>query len=166
MSTGFRVFNVKFQTYNLFHPKLPTYTPHGYEDTCHVDAAWKRETGTCGVGGIFRGPNCTSLPTIRYHRRYTSSALIAEALAVRSAVMMAASSNIQSLTVFSDSSVLISLLKTKESRPALYGIMFDIYHLCRLFDTISFCYVPRLQNTEADEVAKSALLCADVPPME
>lgn len=80
--------------------------------------------------------------------------------------MTAASSNIQSLTVLSDSLVLISLLKAKESRPVLYGIMFDIYHLCRLFDIIFFCYVPHLQNMEADNVAKSALLCADVPPLE
>lgn len=44
--------------------------------------------------------------------------------------------------------------------------MFDIYHFYRLFDTISFRYVPRLQNTEADNVTKSALLYADVPPMD
>ncbi|CAF2258607.1 unnamed protein product, partial [Brassica napus] len=72
---------------------------------------------------------------------------IAEALAVRSAVSTAASSNIKSLTVYSDFLVLISLLKAKESRPTLYGIVFDIYHLSRLFSSISFCYVPRLTNT-------------------
>ncbi|CAG7907769.1 unnamed protein product, partial [Brassica rapa] len=82
---------------------------------------------------------------------------MAEALAVRSAVMTAASSNIRSLTVLSDSQTLIKLLKTKESRPALFGIIFDIYHFSSLFDSIAFVYVPRLENIEADTVAKSAL---------
>ena len=36
--------------------------------------------------------------------------------------------------------------------------MFDIYHFSNLFETISFGYVFRLQNFEADHVAKSALL--------
>lgn len=89
---------------------------------------------------------------------------MAEALAVRSAVMLAASSNIQSLTILSDSQVLISLLKTKDSRPALYGIMSDIYHLSRLFQSIIFRFVPRLENREADHVAKSALIATIVPP--
>lgn len=67
--------------------------------------------------------------------------------------MKAAASNIQSLTVMSDSQILISLLKNKESRPALWD-MFDIYHFSKLFDTISFRFVLWLQNLEADGVAK------------
>ncbi|XP_056852939.1 uncharacterized protein LOC130502211 [Raphanus sativus] len=132
---------------------------------CHVDAAWKQETKTCGIGGVFTGAYIPSPPIISYSRRFISSALIAEALAVRSAVMMAASSNIQSLTVLSDSQVLILLLKAKDSRPALHGIMSDIYHLSRLFKTLSFYFIPRLENREADHVAKLALLSATELPM-
>lgn len=132
---------------------------------CNVDAAWSQETGDCGVGGIFKGPGSASLPTINLSRRFVNSALTAEALAVRSAVLLAVSSNIQNLTIMSDSQVIISLLKAKESRPALYGIISDIYHLFRLFESLSFMYVPRLENVEADTVAKSALFCLNNPPI-
>uniref|UniRef100_A0A0D3D1Y2 RNase H type-1 domain-containing protein n=1 Tax=Brassica oleracea var. oleracea TaxID=109376 RepID=A0A0D3D1Y2_BRAOL len=115
----------------------------------------------CGIGGIFRGVNSSRLPNIHYSRRFISSALMAEAIAVRSAVMKAASSNIRSLTVYSDSRVLISMIKTKETRPALYGILFDIFYFSSLFETISFMFIPRLENSEADLVAKSALAAVD-----
>ena len=86
---------------------------------------------------------------------------MAEAITVRSAVMKAASSNIRSLTVYSDSQVLISMIKTKETRPALYGILFDIFYFSSLFETISFMFIPRLENSEADLVAKSALAAVE-----
>ena len=86
---------------------------------------------------------------------------MAEAIAVRSAVMTAASSNFRSLTVYSDSQVLISMIKAKETRPALYGILYDIYHFSTLFDSICFSFIPRLNNSEADLVAKSALAFVD-----
>lgn len=83
---------------------------------------------------------------------------MAEALAVRLAVMKTAFSNMKSLVILSDSLSLITLLKGKDSRPELFGILFDIYHFIPYFDAISFCYIPRFQNTEADGVAKSALV--------
>ncbi|RID66227.1 hypothetical protein BRARA_D01386 [Brassica rapa] len=83
---------------------------------------------------------------------------MAECLAIRSSVMTAASSNIRSLTVYSDSQVLINMLKIKESRPSLFGIMGDIYHFSRAFEAISFVFIPRLQNSDADLVAKAALV--------
>lgn len=94
--------------------------------TCHVDAAWNSTSGICGIGGIFSRPIHPPLPIIRSSRRFISSALMAECLAVRSAVMKAASSNIKSLTVFSDSQALVKLLKAKESKPQLFGMMGDI----------------------------------------
>ena len=120
--------------------------------SCHVDAAWNPISGVCGIGGVFHDHNNTSrtsLPAnINFSRRFITSALVAEAIAIRSAVMMAASSNIRSLTVLSDSQVLISMVKAKESRPALFGIMFDFYHFSLLFESITFVYVPRLENIE------------------
>lgn len=82
---------------------------------------------------------------------------MAEALAVRLAVMDAAFSNIKSLMILSDSLSLIKLLKGNESRPAFFGILFDIYHFSSYFDVLSFRFIPRLQNFEADLVAKLAL---------
>ncbi|XP_013583484.1 PREDICTED: uncharacterized protein LOC106292444 [Brassica oleracea var. oleracea] len=133
--------------------------------TCHVDAAWDATSGTCGLGGLFSGSHPASrLPQISESRTLVSSALMAEALAVRLAVMNAAFSNIKSLMILSDSLSLIKLLKGNESRPALFGILFDIYHFSSYFDVLSFCFIPRLQNFEADLVAKLALSHAVVIP--
>ncbi|KAF3599253.1 hypothetical protein F2Q69_00039276 [Brassica cretica] len=119
-------------------------------------ALWRRN-----ILKALKGVNSSRLPNIHYSCRFISSALMAEAIAVRSAVMKAASSNIRSLTVYSDSQVLISMIKTKETRPALYGILFDIFYFSSLFETISFMFIPRLENSEADLVAKSALAAVD-----
>lgn len=83
---------------------------------------------------------------------------MAECLAIRSVVMTAASSNIRSLTVYSDSQVFINMLKRKESQPSLFGIMGDIYHFSRAFEAISFVFIPRWENLDADLVAKASLV--------
>lgn len=71
-----------------------------------------------------------------------------EVIAVRKAVMIAAASTVWSLLVLSDSQVLITLMRAKESRPKL----FDIYHFSLSFDVISFSIIGK-----ADLVAKTAL---------
>ncbi|KAG2305617.1 hypothetical protein Bca52824_025365 [Brassica carinata] len=75
---------------------------------------------------------------------------------------MAAFSNIKSLVIRSDPLTLVTLLKEKESRPGLFGILFDIYHFSSYVELISFCFIPCLQNVEADGVDKSALADAVV----
>ncbi|RID48701.1 hypothetical protein BRARA_I05196 [Brassica rapa] len=125
---------------------------------CNVDGAWDAGTRNCGTGGVFSGggPHAC-LPPISDSRSLVSSAFMAEALAIRSAVMYAASLNIKSLMILSDSQSLVKLLKERGSVPALFGILFDIYHFSLLFEFISFSFVPRLSNVMADSVAKSAL---------
>ncbi|KAF2562305.1 hypothetical protein F2Q70_00018329 [Brassica cretica] len=100
--------------------------------TCYIDAAWDV-------------------------RKHVSSALMAEALAIRLAVMTAAFSNIKSLVILSDSLSLITMLKARESSAALFGTLFDIYHFSYV---ISFSFIPCLQNSDADSVAKLALSSA------
>ena len=130
---------------------------------CFVDAAWNHTTGTFGVASIFKNVSPPPLD-ISFHQRSISSALMEEAIAVCSAVMKAASSNLRSLTVLYDSKVLISMLKTKTSRPALFGMLFDISYFSYVLDFIVFLFVLRLQNTDTDCVAKLALVMAEVSP--
>ena len=82
---------------------------------------------------------------------------MAEAIVVRLAVSTAVYSNVLSLAVLSDSLSLINLLKKGGNQPELFGIMFDIYHYLLLFDSISFHFISRNFNAEADSVAKLAL---------
>nr|VDD36601.1 unnamed protein product [Brassica oleracea] len=126
---------------------------------CNVDAAWDAGTQNCGVGGVFSGwKHVPNLDSISDSRRSVSSALMAEALAIRSAVMYAASSNVKTLLIRSDSLSLVKMLKERNSVPALFGILFDIYHFSSTFADVYFEYVPRLSNVLADYVVKSALL--------
>lgn len=124
---------------------------------CYVDGAWDATSRNCGTGGVFSGTVGQCPAPISDSRRFVSSAIMAECLAIRSAVMHAASLNIKSLMILSDSQSLVKLVKERGSVPALFGILFDIYHFSLLFDVIFFSYVPRLSNVMTDSVAKSAL---------
>ncbi|XP_018435713.1 uncharacterized protein LOC108808001 [Raphanus sativus] len=69
---------------------------------CNVDAAWDGRTGNCGIGGVFSSETQRSIPDqISTSRKHVSSALMAEAIAIRSAVMYTASLNIKSLMILS-----------------------------------------------------------------
>ncbi|RID60989.1 hypothetical protein BRARA_E00169 [Brassica rapa] len=122
-----------------------------------VDAAWDARTGRCGIGGSYSGEVSIHPPAFSEAHSHVSSALLAEAIAVHRAVSSAVYSNVRSLAVLSDSLTLINLLKRGEHQPELFGIMFDIYHFVPLFDVISFSFISRNFNSEADLLAKTAL---------
>ncbi|CAF2056272.1 unnamed protein product [Brassica oleracea] len=124
--------------------KLSLSTPLLKETQCFVDAEWISATCMGGFGWIFK--DLTS-----------GSALIAEALAVKAVLLDAVSSGLTSVTFWSDSKSLISALSSKDKHIDIQGILHDISVLCRSFVSISFNYVLRLENSEADAIAKSAL---------
>lgn len=132
---------------------------------CSVDAAWDSNSRRSGIGGIFSGSLATSLTSFSKVHSHVSSALMAEAIAVHRAVSLAVYSNVRSLAVLSDSLSLIKLLKMGELQPELFGIMFDIYHFMSLFDVISFHFISRNFNSEADSVAKSVLALSVTNPI-
>ena len=57
-----------------------------------------------------------------------------------------------------DSQSLITVISSQDRRIEAQGVLYDIYHLCSLFSVVSFHYVPRLSNVDADALAKGALL--------
>ncbi|CAF1887997.1 unnamed protein product [Brassica napus] len=123
---------------------------------CNVDAAWDAKARNCDIGVIFSGESTITLPNLCESRNHVSSALMAEAIAVRLAVATVVYSNVRSLAVLSDSLSLIKLLKNGGSQPELFGIMFDIYHYLSYFDDISCTFISQNFNGKADPVAKSA----------
>lgn len=125
---------------------------------CYVDAAWDASTRNCGFAGIFKGSEQGKIQSFKDSRRYVESALIAEALAIRKAVLEAFMSNVDSLLVLSDSQTLVKLLKTKGSRTELSNILTDIYYFGSRLKACSFYHISRLCNVEADSVAKSVFV--------
>ncbi|CAN7031404.1 unnamed protein product [Brassica oleracea var. botrytis] len=82
---------------------------------------------------------------------------MAEALAVHEALRKAKELNLQSLQIFSDSQVLVSALCKGLDLNEIEGVQQDIKSLATLFCPISFSVISRLENSQADSLAKSGL---------
>lgn len=133
---------------------------------CFTDGAWDAGSKKGGMGWLFKDKDGTIVAQGTDMKRYVSSALMAEALALKSALLAATSLGFLDLRCLSDSSSLISLLTTDSSVTELQGILHDIRVLSSSFLSISFVFTPRLANVSADGLAKSALrLCLNSPPI-
>lgn len=82
---------------------------------------------------------------------------MAEALAMRDALKRAKDLNLRSLQIFSDFQVLISAMCEGQDVNEIAGILQDIKHLATLFCPIYFTCIPRLENSQADSLARSSL---------
>lgn len=85
------------------------------------------------------------------------SALVAEA-----GLELALEENCKDLHVFSDSLTLVQVIHSTESHNEFHAILGDIRELSTMFSTISFGFIPRSSNLEADTLAKHALHACDV----
>ncbi|CAA7021634.1 unnamed protein product [Microthlaspi erraticum] len=114
------------------------------------------ETKICGTG--WRFVDSTGRETKRGHSAepHVSSLVIAEALALRSALNQALEDGIPNLLVLSDAQDLIRAINSQEQIKSIFGILFDIHALASLFDSISFSFIPRSENVIADSIAKLA----------
>lgn len=124
---------------------------------CFVDAAWDVRSGNGGMGWIFSNHDTGSHTQESTNRRHVASTLTAETLAVKAALVAAISSGSRALTLFSDSKTLVTLLASGGKCIELQGLLHDIHVLCTSLESISFQFIPRLENSEADSLAKAAL---------
>lgn len=144
-------------------PRLPRLVS---SDTfkCYVDAAWCGTTRVCGQGWTVVDPRGNAPLRYSTSRCFVQSALTAEALAMRSALFSLCCNpdlaHVQRLEVFSDSLCLITTINSKASSKELKAIIHDITCFSESFISISFNFVPRLGNIEADVLSKSALVAA------
>lgn len=126
---------------------------------CFVDAAWNATTRGGGFGCIFRDySNTVTLAQFSSNRCFVGSAFTAEAIAIKTALVEAVKLGLRTLAVWSDSQSLITAISSRERRIEAQGVLHDIFHLSTLFYAVSFHYVPRLSNMDADALAKGALL--------
>ncbi|XP_024014484.1 uncharacterized protein LOC18022575 [Eutrema salsugineum] len=88
---------------------------------------------------------------------FVSSALAAEAWALRQALITAIDEGFEEIEVLSDSQILMNLINSQEMHTKIHVIVNDIRHLVLSFSLISFNYVPHTDNVEADTLAKNAL---------
>ena len=138
-------------------PSLPVQSANSYTWSSFSDAAWDSSSGNCGLGWQLRDSTDSCTEQGSSHRRFVPSALVAEALAVKAALTAATSSQVCSIRVYSDSKSLIKLLNSQDCDVSLKGVLHDINCLAHSFESISFCFIPRLANCVADSIAKTAL---------
>ncbi|CAA7026173.1 unnamed protein product [Microthlaspi erraticum] len=135
--------------------------------TCFADGAWCKDACIGGAGWIFIGNEGTELHRGQAAERFVSSPLMAEAMAIRSALNYALDHGIANLKLHSDAQDLIRVINTQEQSKEIYGLLFDIFTLASMFESISFHFIPRSKNLLADSLAKNAkeILVASMPDM-
>ncbi|CAL9240893.1 unnamed protein product, partial [Arabidopsis halleri] len=125
---------------------------------CFSDAAWKAESSSCGLGWIIKDPSKVLIHQGSSSRPFVSSALVAESLALKAAISAALALGASRVACFSDCQELMLLLNAEGHANEIDGIMEDIKLLKASFLSVSFHFIPRIENSQADLLAKSALL--------
>lgn len=136
------------------HPPVRASLP---EDCVVVrsDAAWNEAKKVAGLGWIIKSQNRASV--FSEPARFVGSPLVAEGMALREAVLKCRDLGLPRLRCESDCAQLIKALTSDQSFSELYGIVEDIKSVSFSFDFISFAWISREFNREADELAKKKL---------
>lgn len=129
------------------------------ECSVFTDAAWNATSGNAGLGWIV--DDAASSTQHSATSTLVTSPLMAEFLAVNAAITFALSCGFDAITIFSDSQVLVNTIKRKEMKLEIYGILQDIYQLSSSFMSFKIVFIPRVDNSKADLVAKHALWALD-----
>jgi len=108
-----------------------------------------------GLGWVMEGQNRTSSFSLPAH--HVRTPLAAEALALREAIWKCRELGFTRIRCESDSAVLVKALKEDTFLTGLYGILIDIQALALSFECISFNWISRKKNVEADVLAKQIL---------
>lgn len=82
---------------------------------------------------------------------------MAEGLAMLEAVRLSAVEEMKTVVFESDSAQLIKTLNSGNIVPELYGVVADILSLVSTFEFVSFSWIPRERNIQADGLAIFAL---------
>ncbi|KAL0696293.1 hypothetical protein Bca4012_063473 [Brassica carinata] len=82
---------------------------------------------------------------------------MAEALALRAAMLSCRRMEMKKIRFESDSSQLIKIINSGLGVAELHGVVADLLSLCNAFEFVSFMWIPRERNTFSDSLAKSAL---------
>ncbi|XP_056852238.1 uncharacterized protein LOC130508709 [Raphanus sativus] len=127
------------------------------ETLCRSDAAWNKQTKQAGFGWIFTGHGFTTAVEGSNSQDYVDSPLVAEAMAMRLALIKAATLEIKTLRMSSDNRTLIRAIHGDMQAKEIRGIVHDILEISSVFVSISFSFVSRDFNKEADASAKLSL---------
>lgn len=128
---------------------------------CNTDASWKADSKMAGLGWTFTQPDGQEVSRGSGAHDHVPSALLAEAMGVREALIHAASLNITKICFRTDSQVLHRAITTGRRPLELFGILSDVDSLVSpsssSFTFYRFLFICRSQNGLADSIAKASL---------
>ncbi|XP_010445339.1 PREDICTED: uncharacterized protein LOC104727990 [Camelina sativa] len=124
--------------------------------TCFTDAVWQ-VNGNTGCGWIFKDQSGDILLQGESTATHIRSPLMAEALATLTVLGVAIESGFNKISFASNSQMLVQALNRKTSPKELCGLLYDSHSLSDRFDLCSFSHISRLDNFQADALAKHAL---------
>ncbi|KAG5411639.1 hypothetical protein IGI04_007958 [Brassica rapa subsp. trilocularis] len=128
------------------------------EDCVRVrsDAAWNESMKVAGLGWIVKSTNRSS--SFSAPMQFVGSPLIAEGLAMREAVSKCKELGLTRLRCESDCEQLVKALTSDSPLAELYSIVSDIKNVALSFEVVSFSWISREKNNDADSLAKQALV--------
>lgn len=124
-----------------------------------TDGAWRKEDRAAGLGWTIQSLGQTSSSQLFVHR--VNSPLMAEGLVLREALISCKELEVKTITVESDSSILIKTACGLESVAELHGILAYFRKLSCCFDSVCFNWILRDQNIVADKLVKDALFIGE-----
>ncbi|XP_013624886.1 PREDICTED: uncharacterized protein LOC106331086 [Brassica oleracea var. oleracea] len=127
--------------------------------TCNTDTAWIASSTKAGFGWIFFDSSDMEINRGSSNQLHVSSACMAEALAVREALLHASSLGFTKIWLRSDSQVIMRAINQKRGPTELFGVLSDIVSLSSSFQLCCFSFLPRDLNGLANSIDK-AQLCA------
>lgn len=116
-----------------------------------------RVSGADGLGWIYNYTHSHEKEGFSKRLMHVSSPLMAEALAMREALISAKQHLLSKVWFHSDSQELIRTINSKTYPMELYGVLTDIEFLSMQFMYILFSFIHGAQNMLADFLAKSAM---------
>lgn len=126
---------------------------------CNTDASWKAQSA--GLAWIFSTQSEAELGRKALSLNFVSSPCMAEALAIRGALLHAASLNYTNICLRTDSQVLFGAINKRIWTIELFGILSDIDSLVfsssSPFASCRIVFIPRSANGLADGLAKAHL---------
>lgn len=118
---------------------------------CNTDAAWRSDQQAAGLSWIFTDRQTQVLHQGSIGQRNVPSAYMAEALAIREALIQASSYNYTDICLRTDSQELARAITMRRRSTELFGILSDIDSLVfSPFRSCAVAFTPRARNGPAD----------------
>ena len=131
---------------------------HANSIFCFTGAAWRADQKAVGLAWIFLNQDSTEISRESSFQTAVSSPLMAEALAIRGALLHASASDLNLIWLRSDSQGLIKAINSNLRSIELYGVLSDVDSIISSASlSVSFSFIPCDCNGLADSLTKSCL---------